>query len=66
MICENCDEAYKLSKQDKILRKIVSVQSRMFPLLKDVVKEAENYCNDCWKAHVKPMAEASAGVKSIE
>jgi len=38
----------------------------MFPLLKDVVKEAKDYCNDCWKAHVKPMAEACAGVKSVE
>jgi len=65
-ICENCGVKYELSKQDRLLRKMVSVQSRMFPVLKDVVKEAENFCNEGWKAKVKPTAEACAGVKSIE
>ena len=64
--CENCGVEYELSRQDKLLRKVVSIQSRMFPLLKDVVEEAKNYCNDCWKAKVKPMAEACAGVKPVE
>lgn len=55
--CLKCQKEFKLNTTDSLLRNIVSIQAKMFPGLKEAVEEAKDFCNDCWKAKVKPIAE---------
>lgn len=45
------------------MRKIVQVNAKLFPVLADVCKEAEKFCNTCWSERVKPAAMSLAGVQ---
>ena len=40
---------------------MVSLQSMMFPALKEVCRKAKDYCNECWKAEVDPAARKIMG-----
>jgi hypothetical protein len=62
--CSKCQKEFSLTNQDKLLRNLVATQSKILsPLLADACKEAKEWCNDCWKERVKPIAESLAGVK---
>lgn len=66
-ICEKCGKEYTVSMKDNALRRLVSVQARLFPALKDLIETAANYCNECWKDVVKPAAEtALTGIRETE
>jgi len=59
--CPKCGKEYNPSRKDKSLRKMVSLQSMMFPALKEVCRKAKDYCNECWKAEVDPAARKIMG-----
>jgi len=63
MKCPRCGKEFKLSFKDRLLRKSVSLQAKAFPVLKVACEEAKDYCNDCWKERVKPIAESIAGIE---
>lgn len=56
--CACCGKEYKLSRKDKVLRKMVTLQSKMFPGLKEACEDSKDFCNDCWKKAVNPVAKA--------
>jgi len=63
MKCPRCGKEFELSFRDKQLRKLVSLNARFFPVLKVACEEAKDYCNECWKERVKPIAESIAGIE---
>jgi len=62
--CPKCGKEFKLSKRDRTLRRLVALNAKLFPALEIACEEAKDYCNECWKAHVKPVAEKIAGIKN--
>jgi len=63
MKCPRCGKEFELSFRDKQLRKFVSLNAKLFLVLKVACEEAKDYCNDCWKERVKPIAESIAGIE---
>jgi len=42
--------------QDKLLRRIIKANARLFKPLHETVKKVDGWCNECWKAKIQPAA----------
>ncbi|MHA1829051.1 MAG: hypothetical protein ACTSX6_10450 [Candidatus Heimdallarchaeaceae archaeon] len=65
-VCPKCGKKKEISSRDYFLRQIVSLLSSVFPDLRDICKEAKDYCNDCWKNEVFPIAKNIAEIYGLK
>jgi len=60
-LCPKCGLPKKSSKKSKMYRKLVNQTANLPDLefLRPILKETKNYCDECWKAEVMPVAKRS-------
>jgi hypothetical protein len=59
--CLKCGKDYELGKQDKALRRMIGLQARVVPVMKDTFERAKDCCNECFKAEFKMIGQAILG-----